>query len=169
MEAVMKVPHAAKAVIACGVLYVLLSFFSWQRHSFGPAGVYAQTLWHGLGVIVALTALAYLGWELARALGVEVVYDGVTSALISAAGAGVLLFLNLIVFLTWGQYRTWAAWLGMLLALAIGGTATWRARSEGIELPGLGGRPSLGGGSFSLPSAASAPAPELPDAQPVEA
>lgn len=169
----MEVPHAAKAVIACGVLYVLVSFFSWQAHSFGPAGMYAQTLWHGFGIIVALTALGYLGWELARALGVQVVYDAVTSELISAVGAVVLLFFNLIVFLTWGQYRTWAAWLGILLALAIGGTATWRARGEGIELPGLSGRPSSGSVSLSLPSAPpdeGEPAvAELPGVRPVEA
>lgn len=146
----MKVPHATKGVIACTGVYVLLSFFSWQRHSFGVAGVYAQTLWHGFGIIVALTAVAYLGWELCRAMGVEVSYAGVTSPVLSAAGAAVLLFFNLIVFLTWGEYRTWAAWLGMLLALAIGGTATWRAREEGVALKLPEGF-SLGSRNLSLP------------------
>ncbi len=171
MEAVMKVPHATKAVIACCTLYVLLSFFSWQRHSFGAAGVYAQSLWHGFGIIVALTAVAYLGWELCRAMGVEVSYGSVTSPMLSAAGAAVLLFFNLIVFLTWGEYRTWAAWLGMLLALAIGGVATWRAREEGVELKLPGGF-SLGSRSLSLPlvRAEEADAPALDaDVQPMEA
>jgi hypothetical protein len=179
MEAVMNVPHATKAVIACTGVYVLLSFFSWQSHSFGAAGVYSQTLWHGFGILAALWAVAYLGWELCRAMGVEVSYGGVTSPVLSAAGAAVLLFFNLIVFLSWGEYRTLAAWLGILLALAIGGAATWRAREEGVglklpegvwlKLPeGL----SLGSRSLSLPLARpeEAEPPVLdPDVQPVEA
>jgi len=166
MEAVMQVPHAAKAIIGCGVLYVLLSFFSWQRHSFGVAGTYAQSLWHGFGLLVALTSIAYLAWELGRAMGVQVEYDAVDSQLISAAGGGVLLFFNLILFFDWGQYRTWAAWLGMLLALVIGGAATWRARSEGVELPfELPFNLSLSGGSLSLPMLRSQPDGE-PAAEP---
>ena len=175
METVMKVPHATKAVIGCGVLYVLISFFSWQSHSFGEAGTYAQPLWHGLGLLTALAAVAYLGWELARALGVEVTYDSVSSPLISAAGGGLVLFLNLIVFLTWGEYRTWAAWVGILLALGIGGAATWRARSEGVQLPGLPEGFSLGSRELTvaLPrtqaaEVATEPAP-LQEPRPVEA
>jgi hypothetical protein len=174
MDAVMKLPHATKAIIACCGLYLFLSFFSWQRHSFGIAGVYAQTLWHGFGILVALTAVAYLGWELMRAMGVEVAYESVSSALISAAGAGVLLIFNLIVFLTWGEYRTWAAWGGILLALVIGGSAVWRARSEGVQVPGLPGALSFGSGPFSLPltrqhAVADGPPEPLADAQALEA
>ena len=77
----------------------------------------------------------------------------------------------MIVFLSWGEYRTLAAWLGILLALAIGGAATWRAREEGVGLKLPEGL-SLGSRSLSLPLARpeEADAPVLdPDVQPVEA
>lgn len=137
MDALLKLPREVLVVLGGAVLYVLLSFFDWQSHSFGAAGGWGQSLWQGFGVVAALIGVALLGWEIARAMNVTVEYDSVNSATVSAALAFGLAFFTLIVFLDWSEYRTWAAWLGTLDVLAIAGAAFVRARSEEVKLPAM--------------------------------
>ena len=172
MDWLLKLPRSAQVVLAGGMLYVVLSFFDWQQHSFGAAGEYGQSLWHGFGIIVALTAIALLGWELARAMNVTVSYDSFDSATLSIAGAFVLCFFTLIVFLGWSEYRTWAAGLATLIAFVIAGAAFARARGEGVELPGIGKLSEIqlklpfGSTALAVPSTATAETASEPPEEP---
>jgi hypothetical protein len=149
MDAISAIPRATKATIATSALYLLLSFFSWQRHSFGAAGTYAQPLWHGLGMLAALLAVAYLGWEIVRLLYPDPDSVPVNPEIVSAAAAGLLLLLNLIIFFDWSEYRAWPAFLGLLLMVGNAGAAFYRAHQAGITLPQLD-KLTFGGRSFAL-------------------
>ena len=51
----------------CLILFIIFSFFDWQQVSVGPYTA-GKNLWHGIGIITVLIAIAYLIWEIGRAL-----------------------------------------------------------------------------------------------------
>ena len=81
-------------------------------HSFGPSRP-DKTLWHGFGIITALIAIAYLIWEIARALDYKVNLGQVTPGMTSAGFAVALLVFTVIMFLDWSDFRHWPAWIGL--------------------------------------------------------
>ena len=64
-------PREVQATLSGLILFVIFSFFDWQQASIGPYTV-GRNLWHGIGIITILIALAYLAWEIGRALNYEV-------------------------------------------------------------------------------------------------
>lgn len=132
-------------------MFIIISFFDWQSVSFGygaVSGSVGANLWHGFGFVDALVAIVFLVWELMRAFGREVKIGDFPPGLISAALAGLLVVLTVIIFLDWSDYRAWPEWVGLILALVIGGFAFMRAKNEGVEMPAMPkSAPSFGGGS----------------------
>jgi hypothetical protein len=170
MDALMKLSREAQVVLGATLLFVIISFFDWQQYSssFITVGV---TLWHGFGTLTAIVALILLGWEIARAFGVQINTGAFTSGQISAVLALLLLIFTVIVFLDWSQFRHWPEWLGLILSIVIAAAAFRRARLEGVEIPrsmpsmsGVGR--SGGAAAAAAPAAAASAAP--PAAAPVE-
>ena len=98
----MKLPREVQATLAGLILFIILSFFNWQEYTFGPYSV-GRSLWHGFGIITILVAIAYLVWEIGRAMNYEVKLGEVTPGMTSAGLAIALLVCTVIVFLDWSR------------------------------------------------------------------
>ena len=130
----MKLPREAQATLAGLILFIILSFFDWQQVSyFGHTG--GETLWHGFGIITILVAIAYLIWEIGRAMNYEVKLGEITPAMSSVGLSVLLLVCTVIVFLDWSQYRHWPMYLGTIVAILLTVVAVKRGRDEGMTMP----------------------------------
>ena len=58
-----KLSHGAKLVLAGTVAFLLVSFFNWQEVEFGDIASAGVSMWHGVGILAGLLALALLVWE----------------------------------------------------------------------------------------------------------
>ncbi|HZO35378.1 MAG TPA: hypothetical protein VFB41_00735 [Solirubrobacteraceae bacterium] len=174
MDALSKQSRETQVVIGGTALFVILSFFNWQSFKveiFGQTVGGSWSLWHGLGVIAALVAIALLAWEVARLLDVKL--DSVASpALVSVALAGVLVVVTIVKFLQANEGRAWPAWVGLLLSIVIAVFAWKRGQDEGVQMPDISAARASGSTSTSSPPPAAAPAapvaPEPPAAAPHE-
>jgi hypothetical protein len=166
-----QLPREAQLTLAGLVLFVIFSFFDWQQADLGPLGTYGKSLWHGFGIITVLVAIAYLIWEIGRAMDYQVNLGQVTPGLTSAGFAIALLVCTIIVFLDWSDFRHWPAWVGLILSIVIAIAAFMRAKAEGVEMPKMpqginvarGGAATAGGASAApAPAAPSEPEPAAP-------
>lgn len=116
-----KLSHGAKLVLGGTVLFLLFSFFNW--FTYGP---YGESMWHGVGFLAGLLALALIVWEGLRLVNIEVGLP-VTPAMVSAFLAILMLLFTFIRFIDkpGGGYasdlidRSIWAWLGFALSIAI--------------------------------------------------
>jgi hypothetical protein len=161
MDAIMKLPREAQATLAGLILFIILSFFNWQEYSFGPYSV-GRSLWHGFGIITILVAIAYLIWEIGRAMNYEVKLGEVTPGMTSAGLAIALLVCTVIVFLDWSQYRAWPMYAGSIVAILIAVVAFPRAKKEGVTMPKMPENISVGRSAAGGTAAAAAAAPAAP-------
>jgi hypothetical protein len=154
-------PREAQLTLGGLVLFVIFSFFDWQQVS-TPIGTYGDSLWHGFGIITALVAVAYLIWEIGRAMDYKVNLGQVTPELTSAGFAVALLVCTVITFLDWSDFRHWPQWIGLLLSIVIAVAAFMRAKAEGVEMPKMPENISVsrtGGSGAAAASTASPPTP----------
>ena len=170
MDRIKNLPREAQATLSGLILFIIFSFFDWQQASLGPLGTYGNTLWHGIGIVTVLIAIAYLIWEIGRALEYKVELGQVTPGMTSAGFAIALLVFTVITFIDWSDFRHWPAWIGLLLAILIAIVAFPRAKKEGVELPKMPASISVskgaGGGTAAAPPPPPPPAP--PEAPPAE-
>jgi MFS family permease len=165
-----QIPREAQVTLGCLVLFVAISFFDWQQVSFEGLTV-GRTLWHGVGIITIIVALAYLVWEIGRAANYSVNLGQITAPTTSAGFAIGLLVFTVITFLDWSDARHWPAWIGLLLSIIIAVVAFKRAKDEGVEIPKMpeGVSVSRGGGAAAATTAAAPPPasePAPPAAEP---
>jgi hypothetical protein len=171
MDRFKNLPREAQVTLTCLVLFVIFSFFDWQQASvFGHS--YGDSLWHGFGIITALIAVAYLIWEIGRALEYKVDLGQVTPPMTSAGLSIVLLLCTVIVFFDWSDFRHWPAFVGLILSIVITVFALKRAKDEGVEMPKMPqnvtvGKSAAAGGAAST-AAPAAPPPAAPPAAPAE-
>jgi hypothetical protein len=159
MDQLKELPREAQVTLGCLVLFVIISFLDWQQVSVGPYSA-GRNLWHGIGIITALLADGYLGWEIARALKYSRDLGPVNPPQTSAAFALALIVFTVITFLDWSDFRHWPQWVGLLLAIVITVVAFKRAKDEGVEIPKMPQGSSAGGGTAAAAAPAAAPAAE---------
>lgn len=112
-----KLSHGAKLVLGGAIVFLIVSIFNWQEVEYGgfSAGV---SMWHGVGFIAGLLAIALIVWEGLRLVNIEVALP-VGPAMTSAFIAILLLLFTVIKFFADGEFRTFWAWLGLALSVAI--------------------------------------------------
>jgi hypothetical protein len=128
---------ATKLLLGAGVLMLIDLFLSWQKQCASAPGFpevcVSRSGWAGWGTLVGILVLALIAWEVAQLMGLLAnVNIPVTATIVSAAlAAGILLF-TILKFLVDNEARSWPAWLGLLLALAIaaGGWMKWKETPE---------------------------------------
>lgn len=127
-----KLSHGAKLIIAGTIVFLIVSIFNWQEVDIGIASA-GRSMWHGWGVLAGLLAIALLVWEAIRLANVNVALP-VTPAMTSAALAVLLAIFTVIKFLADNEFRTFWAWLGLILAIAIvvGAWLNMQAAGEGL-------------------------------------
>lgn len=163
MDQFRELPREAQVTLGCLVLFVIFSFFDWQQVSF-LGHTLGNNLWHGIGVVTIIIALAYLIWEIMRALRYNVNVGQVTPPMTSAGFAIALLVFTVITFLDWSDARHWPAWIGLLLSIVIAVVAFKRARDEGVEIPKLPESVSVSRGEGTAQPPPPPPAPAAPAA-----
>ena len=127
-----KLSHGAKLIIGGTIVFLIVSIFNWQEVDVGIVTA-GRSMWHGWGVLAGLLAIALLVWEAIRLANVNVAMP-VTPAMTSAALAVLLAIFTVIKFLADNEFRTFWAWLGLILAIAIvvGAWLNMQAAGEGL-------------------------------------
>jgi hypothetical protein len=134
----------AKVVLGATVAFLIVSFFTWFDYN-GPGSDQLDaigadtgvTMWHGVGVVAGLVAIALLVWQAVRLANITLEV-GVTPSMITAALAVLLL---VFTFIRWvdkpgGDFigRTFWSWLGLALAIVTVVGAWMNMRSAGESL-----------------------------------
>jgi MFS family permease len=167
MDRIKNLPHEAQATLSGLILFIIFSFLDWQQVTVGPYTA-GRNLWHGVGIITVLIAIAYLIWEIVRALEYKVELGQVTPGMTSAGFAIALLVFTVITFLDWSDFRHWPAWIGLLIAVLIAIVAFPRAKKEGVEMPKMPASVSIAKGGGGETAAAPPPPAAPPEAPPAD-
>jgi hypothetical protein len=145
-----KLTHGAKLVLGGTIVFLIVTFFKWQEVEYAgfSSGV---SMWHGVGFIAGLLAIALLVWEGLRLVNIEVALP-VGPAMTSAFLAILLVFFTIIKFLVDGEFRTFWAWLGLALAIAIAVGAVMNMQAAGHSFSDV--KDTLASGAAAASSAA---------------
>jgi hypothetical protein len=160
MDKLAEINHGAKVVLGASILFLIISFFNWQEVDLGAFGDAGVSMWHGVGWIAGLLAIAIIVWQAIRLsnLNLEI---GVGPAMVTAFLALLLLLFTVIKFFADDDFRTWAAWVGLILAIVVAGGAWANMKLTGESIADLqklgGGTGGAGGGAGT-----SAPPPSTP-------
>ena len=130
-----------------GVLLLIDSFFHWQSVSIGPITA-SRNAWHGWGVIAGLLTIVLVVWLAARVAAADLRLP-VSDTLAGAALAVLILLFTFLKFIVDNEFRTFWAWLGLILAVLIavgawlqvqmgGGVDTLRTEASGMRDRGAG-------------------------------
>jgi len=142
MDKLNELSTGAKITLGAALAFLLVSFFNWQEVDLGPIGDVGTSMWHGIGLIAGLLAIALIVWLATRLAGVKIELPA-TPAVVTAALAALLLLFTVIKFLVDNEFRTFWAWLGLLLAIlaAVGAWLNMQTAGESIggALSGFGG------------------------------
>jgi hypothetical protein len=134
-----KMSTVSKILLGAGVLYLIVLFLPWQSVDLGFATVTVSGN-HGFGVLNLLLVIALIAWEILAIRGVEV---GAPKALVSAGLAGGIVVFTVLKILVDNDFIAIFAWIGLILAAAIGygGWMRWQEHQKS------GGGMSMGGGT----------------------
>jgi hypothetical protein len=163
MDKLAELSHGAKLVLGGAILFLILSFFNWQEVDLGAFGEAGVSMWHGVGWIAGLLAIAIIIWQALRLanLNLEI---GIGPAMVTTFLAVLLLLFTVIKFFADSEFRTWAAWVGLILAIVVAAGAWLNMQMAGesfADLQKLGGSGG-GGGSDTPPSTPSQTPPPPP-------
>jgi hypothetical protein len=175
----------AKVVLGATIAFLIVSFFTWFDYN-GPGSDQLSaigadtgiTMWHGVGVVAGLIAIALLVWQAVRLANLQFEV-GVTPSMITAALAILLL---IFAFIRWidkpgGDYvgRTFWSWLGLAFAIivVVGAWMNMQASGEGLAdvRASVAGAAAAARGSVERddqPASAAPPASEPEPAAPAE-
>jgi hypothetical protein len=157
MDKLAEINHGAKVVLGASILFLIISFFNWQEVDLGAFGEAGVSMWNGVGWIAGLLAIAIIVWQAIRLsnLNLEI---GVGPAMVTAFLALLLLLFTVIKFFADDDFRTWAAWVGLILAIVVAGGAWANMKLTGESISdlqklggGAGGGGAAGGGGTSPP------------------
>jgi hypothetical protein len=118
-------------------------------------------MWNGVGWIAGLLAIALIVWQAIRLTNFNLEI-GVGPAMVTAFLAVLLLLFTVIKFFADSEFRTWAAWVGLIFAviICIGAWMNMQATGETFgDLQKLGGG---AGGGGSAGGTTSPPPPSTP-------
>jgi hypothetical protein len=134
-----KLSTASKILLGAGILYVIDLFLNWNEvcavgFCAGVNGI------HGIGVLNLLLVLGLIAWEGMGIAGVDI---KAPRALVSAGLAGGLVVFTILKILIDMEFITVFAWIGLILALAIGygGWMRWQEHQAGASAGGGGAMP----------------------------
>ena len=134
-----KMSTASKILLGAGVLYLIDLFLAWQQECVeaGPLGDFCvkATGMSGIGILNLLLVIGLIVWEGMALANVDI---KAPRALISAALAGGILLFTILKILVDLEAIYLFAWVGLLLALAIG-YGGWMRWQEHQATGGTGG------------------------------
>ena len=159
MEQLKRLPLGRQLILGAGALLLIDTFFDWQQVSTSFITV-GQSAWHGFwGIIMCLALIVLLAWTLARAFGIALpaqLPDG-----LATLGLAALILLFAIIKALSDSFVHWPAYVGIILAAAVGYGAWLVFQASGESLPSMP-KTATTGDSTSTPLA-SAPEPPASD------
>jgi hypothetical protein len=175
MDKLSELTHGAKVVLGAGIAFLIFSFFSWFTVDLGPLGDAGENMWHGVGFLAGLLAIALIVWQAIRLANIELEI-GIGPAMATAALAVLLVIFTFIRFIDkpGGDLassvvdRTIWAWLGLVLAIVVAVGAWMNMRATGESIQGVMDR--FGSKeSSAAPAASSTPTPPAEPPPPSQA
>jgi hypothetical protein len=167
MDKLAELSHGAKIVLGATIAFLIISIFNWQEVDLGPLGSAGVSMWDGIGWIAGLIAIVLVVWQVIRLANINLEI-GVTPSMITAALALLLVLFTVIKFFADNEFRTWAAWVGLILSIvvAVGAWMNMQAAGEGLSdvRDRVSSMTSSGGGAAA--ASAPPPAPETTPAPP---
>jgi hypothetical protein len=162
MDRITALPRGMQLMLVGGALLLIDTFFHWQ--SVTVVGITAsRNAWHGWGVLAGLLTIVLLVWLGARIAAADIKLP--VSDTLAGAVLGALIFVStLLKVLVDNDFRTFWAWLGLLLAAAVavgawlqvtagGGMETLRTEAAGMKT-------RAGGSSAPMPPPEAPPTAE---------
>jgi hypothetical protein len=162
MDRITALPRGMQLMLVGGALLLIDTFFHWQ--SVTVVGITAsRNAWHGWGVLAGLLTIVLLVWLGARIAAADIKLP--VSDTLAGAVLGALIFVStLLKVLVDNDFRTFWAWLGLLLAAAVavgawlqvtagGGMETLRTEAAGMKT-------RVGGSSAPMPPPEAPPTAE---------
>jgi hypothetical protein len=143
-----KMSTASKILLGAGVLYIIDTFLPWNKVDVG-LGCCSVSGTHGIGILNLLLAIALVAWEGMAVAGVDI---KAPRALVSAGLAGAILVFTILKIIVDSEFIFLFAWIGLLLALAIGygGWMRWQEHQAGGGTGGMTmGPPTDTSGGFT--------------------
>ena len=144
-----KLSTASKILLAAGALYLIDLLLPWQRVCFVGQCVTASGI-EGIGVLNLLLVIVLLVWE---GLAVANIRIDAPQALLSAGIAAIIVLFTILKIIVDSDSIYIFAWIGLLLALAIGygGWMRWQEHQAGSTSGGttMGPPPTDSGGFTS--------------------
>lgn len=117
-----KLSNGTKVVLGSGILALVVSFLNWQSVEPINGLTFSRNEWHGWGALAGIVLLVLLAWELAAVFGVRPSLP-VSPTIVTVLLAGLLILFTLLKVLADNEFRTFWAWIGLLLAVAVGAGA----------------------------------------------
>jgi hypothetical protein len=133
MDQLKSMSRSSQLLAGAGVLLFIFLFFDWQQVSIGPLTA-GRTGWHGWGTAVGIFVIVMVLFELTQIFGVKLPELPVKTVLISAGLAALVLLFTVIKFLVDNEARHWPAWIGLILAIAIGIGGFLRWSGDAVKL-----------------------------------
>jgi hypothetical protein len=124
-----KLSNGSKLVLGGGILALIISFFHWQNVD-TVLGSAHRSEWHGWGFLAVIVLLIILAWELSALFGMRPSLP-VSSTIVTVLLAGLLILLTLLKVLVDNEFRTFWAWLGLILAVIVGAGAWLEMQAAG--------------------------------------
>ena len=146
-----KLSHGAKLVLGATIAFLIVSIFNWQEVEFAGIATAGVSMWNGWGVLAGLIALAIVVWEGLRLANMKIEI-GLTPAMVTTALAILLVLFTVLKVLVDNEFRTFWAWLGLILAIAIVVGAFANMRDAGDSITDM--RTSMGSAVTSVAGAA---------------
>jgi len=168
MDKLAELNNGAKVVLATAIAFLIISFFNWQEVDLGAFGEAGVSMWNGVGWIAGLLAIALIVWQAIRLTNFNLEI-GVGPAMVTAFLAVLLLLFTVIKFFADSEFRTWAAWVGLIFAIiiCIGAWMNMKATGENFtDLQKLGGGSGAAGGGTTTPPPPSTPTQTPPPPPP---
>ncbi|SRR5581483_9142596 len=119
MDQLKAMSRSSQLLAGAGLLLFIFLFFDWQQVSFGSISA-GRSGWHGWGTAAGIFVIVLVLFELSQMLSVKLPEMPVKPAMISTGLAALVLLFTVIKFLDDNEARHWPAWIGLILAIAIG-------------------------------------------------
>lgn len=141
-----KISHGIKVVLGGSIAFLIVSIFNWQEVEFAGIASAGVSMWHGWGVLAGILAIAIVVWEGLRLANVKLEI-GLTPAMVTAALSVLLVVFTVLKFLVSNEFRTFWAFIGVLLAIFVAVGAFMNMKELGHSLEDMGNEMKAAAGS----------------------
>ncbi len=117
-----KLSNGTKLVLGSGILALVVSFLHWQSVEPISGVSFSRSEWHGWGFLAGIVLLVLLAWELSALFGMRPALP-VSATIVTVLLAALLILFTLLKVLADNEFRTFWAWIGLLLAVVVGAGA----------------------------------------------